>query len=367
MSDTTQYPDGTSVAEALAHGSELASGLQASVRTISQDQVLTFEPYARVMLPMDGWLFWIKKTLLSPSAVFNTSPLNTYALNQSRRIVSDLSPFGIGASPTGGPIGTIGTVQAPEPLSAPGSLHITTTNTQDIDENFSVNRVVFTSTVEINALNAIAPGWLYIATVDDFKVAFSSRSSFYRQAGLWHYVGEAVYPVMEQMIIDDVRQFDAHNVVVSNSLPIFLALNKIMPMYPSFLVPDNIRPPYGAVDIPADQTTALQAAPYKDVNGSHWQLVHDRVKITMFGLRNFNALDYQDYLFDECLASERSSAPWGVMNMPIVRDEKRTQVELGAIALKKSMELDVSYFQTTIRNYARQLILEAIPTFIVAN
>ena len=42
---------------------------------------------------------------------------------------------------------------------------------------------------------------------------------------------------------------------------------------------------------------------------------------------------FQDYLFQYSLDTDNI----GIMNMPIIKDEKRTQKEIGVIAQKKSM------------------------------
>ena len=49
--------------------------------------------------------------------------------------------------------------------------------------------------------------------------------------------------------------------------------------------------------------------------------------------------------------------------MPVIRDHKRTQAEIMAIALKKSIEFDVSYYQQTADAIARQLITSATISF----
>lgn len=341
---TLEYPSGQSVAEALEHQSQLESSLKTGLNLVSADQEIVFTPYVRLILPLDGWLFWVNATMLNtsgPSAILDNSPLNTYYLNQGPAIARTM----------------------PEPLSAPGSLHITTSNRQLADESLSVNAVTFTSKVPVDELNLIQPGMMYIAKIGDFKVSFSGRRGYYRQANLYHYTGDAVYPVLETQVVDNVAALDTKNVIVSNSLPIWLTLNRYMPMYPSFLIPDDIRPPYCAVDIPEESTYALQSFPFRDQTDSHWQLVHDRVKLSIFGLRNFNALDFQDYIIQQSLETEL----FGFMNCPVIRDAKRIQVELGTLAQKKSMEIEISYYQTRVRNIARQLILQAIPSFVVAN
>jgi hypothetical protein len=327
------------VAESAGAPGQMAGALRTGVNVLSLNQTVTFVRYTKLVLPLDGYVFWVRSELLSTSALFNVSTYNSAQGNQPRRATSIAPSF-----------------------TAPGSLHIATANQQDPDESFSVNRVVFTSEVEVNDLNDVSPTTMFIATFGDFKFAFSQRGSFYRQAGLYHYSGDAVYPVMEPQIIDSVAGFDSASQVVSNSIPIWLALQQPgLPIYPAYLVPDNIRPPYIAVDI--QSTRALQAAPVIDRTGSHWQLVADRVKLSIYGLRNFNALDFHDYLFARSLADDT----FGVMDMPVMVDEKRAQVELSALAQKKSFSIEISYYQARMNALARQLILTAIPAFYVAN
>ena len=52
--------------------------------------------------------------------------------------------------------------------------------------------------------------------------------------------------------------------------------------------------------------------------------------------------------------------------MPIVRDGKRQQSELQAIAMLKVLDFEVDYYQTRVNAVARQLIKSATPTFIVS-
>lgn len=331
-------PGGQSVGESLSAGSSMEAVLKAGLRVLSLNQNITFTLYKKVVLPLDGFIFWVKAELLSDSALVNNFLFNSVPFNKPRRVIGAAKSF-----------------------NAMGSLHVTSTLRQRKEESLSVNRVVFTSEVIINDLNQTEPDAVYMATVDGNKYAFSSRESFYRQANLYHYVGEAIYPSFRSQIIDDLAGFDSRNVVVSNSLPIWLSLNKFMPMYPSFLVDSNIPPPFCSVDIFPESTVALQMAPRIDRESNHWQLVTERVKLVMYGLRNFQALDFQDYILDQSLAYNT----FGIMNSPVVRDEKQTQLEVNILAMKKSMELEVNYYQVTVRNLARQMILEAIPTLYI--
>lgn len=327
-----------SVLDAISAVNPLNATLKAGLEVIDQGATVTFTRYVRLVLPLDGFVFWVRADLLSASALFNASTPNTPFFNRPRAIMT--------------PAAT---------LVAPGSLHWASINNQNQDEGFTTNSIVFTSEVPVTDLNQVSPQVMYLATVDGRRYTFSRRESFYKVADIYHYRGDAVYPVMDTQIIDNVNGFDGCNVVVSNSLPIWLALNAFMPVYPSFLVDSNVSPPYASVHIGPDDTEAVQAVPSQDRMSNHWQLVSDRVRVTLYGMRNFNALDYLDYVLDYMLNGD----VMGLMNMPVVRDEKRTQAEITVLAQKKSILFQVSYYQSRIRDLARQLILSCIPTFEV--
>jgi hypothetical protein len=294
-----------SVSEAIGGDSQMAATLAEGVALISVDQTITFTKYTRYVLPLDGFVFWIKNGV---------------------------------------------------PVRAKGSLHYSTQSEQREDETISINHVIFTSKTPVKNLNDQSPDTLCIGEFQGIKFSFSRRGSFYKQADLYHYVGDAIYPAMYSQVIDSISCLECKDLIVSNSLPIWLGLNKIMPMYPSSLVPANARPPYAAVHIEPSQTIALQAAPRYGRRGTHWQLVSDKVKITMYGLGNQQALDFQDYVFQYSLDTDAI----GVMNIPVIRDAKRTQAELSVLAMKKEFEIDVSYYQTRVRDIARQLIVKVV-------
>jgi len=331
------------VDEALANQSPLSADLKAGLDAISANQTVRFYRYVRLVLPLDGYVFWVKASLLTPSALLNASPLNVWAPNQAQGVATPAAY-----------------------IDAAGSLHYATEKRQEETETYAANRIVFTAKDEVNDLNAIAPGSMYIGEVDDgaIRFAFSARGSFYRQAALYHYVGFAIYPDMATQIVDEVAGFDASNVIVSNSLPIWLGLNGYvapqgfanpLTLYPSYLVAPNIDPPWGSVHIPPEATIPLQGMPLIGPTSSHSQLAQDRVKITLYGLRNFNAMDFVDAVNAFSLNTDLI----GIMNTPIIADEKRTQVELGTIAMKKSITYDVSYYQFAARDVAQKLIAQA--------
>lgn len=309
----------TTVAEAQGSASPLNAALIAGVNTISQSQTITFVEYSRQVLPLDGFIFWLKTS-------------NSF------------------------------TVQ--------GSLHIATALDQREDETIGTNRVIFTSEQKVQDFNAVAPGTMYIAALDEIRFAFSDQANFYQQAGLWHYRGDAVYPALETQIVDDPSTLNLYDVIVSNSLPLWLSLGATsvfglsaptFPIYPSYLIPQDAVPPYAGIHIEPGDTEAIQAAPNFDYENSHFQLTSDKVKITLYGVRNDQALDFQDFIFQYSLDTDN----FGVMTMPVWRDEKRTQREMGMLAQKKSFTLKISYYQARINSLSRQFLLESIQTYLV--
>lgn len=344
------------VTESLASGSPWQGPLQTGVDTISLFQKVVFTRYARLVLPLDGFVFWVKADLLKPSALFNVASLNSVAFN--------------------GPAG-VKTV-APT-LTAEGSLHYGTDTNQTETANYSSNQVIFTSEQEINDLNAVTPNLIWIAEHRGIRFAFSLRRPFYRQAGLWHYRGNALYSVTQNQLVDKLEGFDVSSPVVSNSLPIWLSLaapvfsspdlsgiglNGIGAMlYPSFAVPDNLAPPFVSVHVDPNGTRALQPVPRYDVEGNPWQLVADRVRLTLYGFRNFEAVALMNYVERYMLVTENMGMLTGPSLGTAVRDDKHPQPELLILSQKKTIDFDVSYYQTAALRIARQHILEAVATF----
>lgn len=312
-------------------GSQLASALAQGISTVSQGEVVTFQRYQRVVLPYDGFVFWVRADVIAPGAMLGGSMLNSFQLNQP-------------------PV----SVSVPIMEVRPSSLHHTTTNQQAEDESFSVQKFTLTTQQPVDVLNAVAPDALWIGAWNGFKLAFSNRSGFYRAANTYHYTGDAVYPSLASQVIDFPQQLNSRDVVVSNSLPIWLtALVTSFPLFPSFLVPDNLPPPYGSVHIGDDDTEPLQLGPIFDATGGRWQLVRDTVRISTFGVRNDVILDWLDVVQDYSL---NNPYVFGLMSTTIPRDAKRGQVEISALAQKKELTFRVSYYQKRLREVARQFI-----------
>jgi hypothetical protein len=311
-----------SVADSLGlTNTQLAGVLAQSVDAISQSQTVAFTKYVKKVLPLDGYVFWLKG----------------------------------------------------ETISVKGSLHYASQRVQEEDATYASNTVLFTATQEIQPFNDINPQTMWVALYAGMQFAFSSRGSFYEQSGLYHYSGTAVYSTLATQLIDDPTTLLSYEPIVSNSLPVWLTVGAYSPvwlqppnpgltLYPSFLSPQNYAPPYGTVHIEPGMTEAMQAAPYIDSNSSHFQLAKDHVKITLYGVSNATALTFVDAVMQYSVDTDVI----GIMNMPIMRDGKKPQSDIQAIAMQKIIEFDISYYQTRVNQIARQLITKAVMQYYVA-
>ena len=291
--------------------SPLNATLLAGLESLDRNDVVVFTQYMQFVLPADGYIFWLKTS-------------NTF--------------------------------------TAKGSLHYSTDRLQNYDEVFDKNQVIFTCESDIDTFNQITPNTLWIGSYDGIRFAFSHRAPLYKVAEIYHYVGDAIYPAMESQIIDNPSGFDESSVIVSDSLPIWLSLNAIMPIYPSFLSQENLSPVYATVDIDENSQIALQSAPWQDPLSNHWQLIQETVKFTIYGLRNNLAIDFQDYIINASMGEI-----FGIVDMPVIKDVKRTQKELSVIAMKKTFEMTITYYQQRARNIAQKLITSALMTINVAS
>jgi len=304
-----------SIAESLGNQSQLASTLAAGVNTLSLNQTVEFTQYSQIVLPADGYVFWV----------------NT---------------------------GVVTSVQ--------GSLHYSTDQQQNEDETLNVNRVIFTALSQIDSFNEAAPTDLFIGTFEGIRFAFNARGSFYEQANLFHYLGNAVYPALSSQLIDSAADLPTEP-IVSNSLPIWLGQNSFAPVYPSFLVPANVVPPYITAHIEPDMTEAPSfpeygwpgtteagsPAPLHDLPST--QLAKDHVRLTLYGFNNQKAIQYLVSLIEYSMDGNE----FGFGNSPAIKDQKRTQSEMNVIAMKKTIDIDAWYFQSTADAIARRLILSA--------
>ena len=315
--------------EAAAAPNELESALYQGIENLSRGQSFTFVQFQRYVLPLDGYIYWVQTATQS--------------------VVK-------------------------------GSLHYSIQKEQEEAQTITVNSVVFTAESEVAFLNTIQPGYMWIATVtqpgtdpdgtvEPMQIAFSRRGAFYEQDGLYHYTGFEVYPALKTQIVTSSTGLSAQEPIVSNSLPIWLSQNSFAPVFPSFLVPDNLPPPYIVVHIDPARTDPLQAFPLYTWPGTEesgtgtsplyqqtsQQLMRDRVKLTLFGFNNQLAIQYFSSLINYSINTD----DFGFCNSPAIRDDKYPQVEISAIAQQKTIEIEASYYQSTADAVAQRLILSA--------
>ena len=308
--------------EASAAAGPMQALLQYGLDGLSKNQEITFTLYSKVVLSEDGYVFW---------------------------------------------------VNVGNPLIAKGSLHYATDRVQEEDQTIGINTMIFSSETEITQFNEITPNGMWIAAWlppyggDPLFIAFAKRGRYYDRAKIWHYVGYAVYPAMQSQIINSMSDIPVEP-IVSNSLPIWLSQNQSWSVYPSFLVPDNVVPPYIVAHIDPTLTKTIGPFPIKGYPGVvvpnsgaapmyNWptsQLMQDTVRLTFYGLNNQQIIQFYNSLIDYSLNTDA----FGFCgNDPAIRDEKRTQVEIASIAMKKTLILDASYYQATSDAIARRYIL----------
>jgi len=366
-----------SVDEAAETQSPIRAALDQGIQTVSLSQVVRFTLYIRLVLPIDGFVFWVRADHVTKKAAFNAFAYNQSYYNegpvQTFPVLSGgIGDFIIGVTPIGGYEAYVGEPDSPATfLDAQGSLHYASTRHQDEDAEFIQNSVIFTSEQIVNDFEAVGPEAMYVGEFEGLKFAWSARRQNYQQAGIFHYVGDAINAYAATQLVDDPRTLDTKNVIVSNSLPFWLAMKGYQtqpwepipapsfPIYPSFLLPFNLKPPYGVVHIPEENTESLALAPTLGPTLSHNQLVSEDVEITLYGTRNFNAIDFMDFVNQYSLNTEN----FGLMNSPVIRDAKRTTVEFGIIAQKKTAKFKIDYYQTRARDIARQLIEHALVSY----
>ncbi|EDV6157460.1 hypothetical protein AA440_004296 [Salmonella enterica subsp. enterica] len=298
---------------------ELNATLTQGIDDLSSFQVVTFTKYIRKVLPLDGFVFWVKASVLS-------------------------------SAPD----------SEPDTVNVKGYLHLTTESIQDDEQLYDRNVVTFTAQADIDPFNDIGSDVLYIGEFFGIQFSFSRRTGLNEPANLYHYSGEAIFPYMRSQIINSADDIDLADVVVSNSLPIWLSLSQFMPMYPGMLSVQNLVPPYATVK--CGEPSPVAGAFCLDEKQNQYQLVSEDVTITVTGLRNAAVEDFLRYVQDYTLSDK---AEMGVMNIPVIQDERITQNELNIIAMRKKVKFKVNYYQQRMRNVARRLITSAIPSIYV--
>jgi len=312
----------TSVNEAIQNPKgPIAAELAAGVDFLSGGAQVTFLLYKKLVLPLDGFVFWVRSNLAPPLPI------------------------------------------EPDIVNISGSLHYSTEIEQEETSTLGINTIVFTAEAQIDLFQQLNPQYIYLATYQGIRFSFSSQGKFYQQANLWHYHGVAVTSITNIQIIDNLSQLPSKQ-LITNSLPIWLAMPSYVPpypgftcpfiLYPSFLVPQNEPPPYGTVHI--EGTRALEAVALLGPHLESSQLATEKVIVTTYGVDNDDIVTFLNFVI-------QYSEDWsyiGIRNMPIISDEKKEQAELQVLAQKKIIVFEINYLQESARNVARQHITKSL-------
>ena len=105
-----------------------------------------------------------------------------------------------------------------------------------------------------------------------------------------------------------------------------------------------------------EETASFQAAPIFDATLGQQALCHDRVRVTLYGLNNSQAMMF----LAAVLQYSYDYNAIGMMNMPAIRDDKRTAPEFNVISQRKTIEFEVDIYQNVARDIARQMISAVI-------
>lgn len=299
----------------------LHDALAAGIADISQQTTVEFTIYQKVVLPLDGFVFWLR----------------TGSFEQA------------------------------------GAIHFMAERQQDETETRTRNTVIFTTQELVQPLDTENTQTLAVGEIAGQRYAFGRHGWYFPQAGVFHYQGDGVPAAMALQLVDEPSQIPT-DPIVSDSLPAWLQLvsydpvwvswpvdrNPHITLYPSYLVPDNLTPPYGSVHIEASRIDAMQSMPWLSSTYSHYQLTRESVRVTLYGCNNNTAADFLDLVEQYTLDTDA----FGIMNMPTIRDGKRPWPEGMVIAQLKYIDFDVSYVQTRVNDIARQLITDAIATVL---
>lgn len=302
---------------------EWGPALRDGLETLSFDQEMRFDKYTRVVLPLDGYIFW--------------QPME-------------------------------------ESVSVKCSFHFSQEIQQDEDETYGAISVSLTSFEPVVEFEAMPPDTLYVGQIRGVKFAFFTQTGFYGPAKLWHYMGRSIPPVMLPQLLDTPGAIDAAQPVTSNSLALWIAANtyKLPPLYfglpkgftlyPADMVPPNLAPPYGVVKI--EDTRPLQAIPgFRGGTIGTDQLDADRVRVTLNGLQHNDGVDFLSAI----LAYSRYSDNFGLMNSTTVTDGSRKEASLQAVGMQKFILMEVSFKQSRVNDITRALIKKAVPSYQVGS
>ncbi|MXV44326.1 hypothetical protein GS501_04605 [Saccharibacter sp. 17.LH.SD] len=302
------------------HGTPLSAALKAGLSDISYNQRVSFKQFRRVILPSDGFVFWVA---CSPA-------IDVY-----------------------------------------GSLHIRHQATQEEWQSFDKGTVTLTTRDDVRPFynKEHEVDHLWIGSYDTIKFSLSTQETHYAQAELQHYDGTILPPVLVHQLIETEAELDGRSPIVSNSLPFFLAMKhdtnpalawcawpQNIPVFPSFSVPNNQPPPYVSVHNDEDSLQATHMGAVDITGTSTDTLVQERVRLHFVGLNHQDASTILTFIPRWALLNW---GKMGVLNTPVLRDDKQPLADLNTLASLKRADIDVMYSQHAARSVAFQTIQSA--------
>jgi hypothetical protein len=293
--------------------SEQSEVLRQGLVQLSNNLNVTFTRYVASILPSDGYKFWVKASL----------------------ILGETSPF---------------------VLSVAGSFHSSINQEQNEEDTPAVTAILFTTQYEIAEMQSVNSSSIWIGEYLGSRFSFTRRGKYYPEANVYHYYGDAILSRMESQIIDDLNDLDTGDTIVSNSLPIWLDIDSTIDVYPSYLIPTNLPPPYISVDI--DQTESITAGFSIDNDGDFDNFQKEKVSLTLFGFNRKKAAEFLNTVHQHCMATDEM----GVINTPIVSDEKSPQSDFNIIAQKKKISFLVNYRLSIMQIVVRRMLANATAT-----
>lgn len=295
---------------------ELEDTLFEGYQKVSGQQQITFTRYVEKILPIDGWRFWVKAELLQ---------------------------------------------NEPAPFSQviPCSVHQSVNQTQEATKTNAITSIILTTNQEIENLKEIGQTALLIGEYKGSKFSFNVQSAFYDNANLKHYSGDAVYTENLDNFIDDIDNLDLENGIVTNSIPLFLTLNDIVQIYPAFLVPTNLKPPYATIEVKESKGIAAGATynEFEDSRLAQW----DRIELNIYGLRKKQLSDFLKYLETKQLETHAFGLYW----LPSIQNQNIPQSEVNVLTNKKVLTFDVNYVIEDVRNNATAFIESIFVGFFI--
>lgn len=305
---------------------QAGSALRDAQIAIGLDQQIDFRVYNRIVLPIDGYVFW-----------------------QYKRT---------------------------EKLA--GLLEISQEIEQSDDQTYGAASVSFATSGEVVGFTRQPIDELWVGVFRGTRFAFPQQRGFFAADALWHYLGRAISPIMAKTLLDEDGTIDPTRAIVSNSLPLWLAMNAYTPIfrpppagkpkvliYPAKFVPPNLPAPYITVRISEGDTESLQYTPIIDPRSdSSYQLMSDRVRVKLVGLQADEGIDF--YRRALLYMSPDGPEEMGLMEVSGIRDSiERQAAELQTVSQEKVIDFRVSYVQQRVREVAWQFITSVTATFMV--